>query len=238
MVQASRVRKNPGGPLRPDELEGERLEEHTERVDPADVRDRERPDDGAAVRDLDQQTFLDELSDRFAERPPADAQQLRRDLPEYRGPSFGTIVALGRATEAEVLAYTTVLKSLVALSRTAFPKGTTGQRLDAVARSHLWTQGWEYRHGIGHGVGSYLHVHEGPQRFSKTNDVPLIPGMVNSCEPGVYIEGAFGVRLENALAIVPSTTTAFGTFYAFETLTLCPFDRSLIAPETLTVAER
>jgi len=214
----------------------------------------------------------------------AQLEALRRDLPEYRGPSFGTIVGfgpnsavghyasdpsapqrlasdamllidcggqyqdgttdttrtvvLGRATEAQALAYTTVLKSLVALSRTAFPKGTTGQQLDAIARSHIWTHGWECRHGIGHGVGSYLHVHEGPQRFSKTNAVPLEPGMVSSCEPGVYFEGAFGVRLENTLATVPSTTTAFGPFYAFETLTLCPFDRSLIAPEVLTVAER
>ena len=211
-------------------------------------------------------------------------EALRRDLPDYRGPSFGTIVgfgpnsavghyasdpsapqrlardamllidcggqfqagttdttrtiALGRATEAQVLAYTTVLKSLIALSRTTFPKGTTGQQLDAVARSHLWAHGWDCRHGIGHGVGSYLHVHEGPQRFSKTNDVALEPGMVSSCEPGVYFEGAFGVRLENTIATVPSTTTAFGAFYAFETLTLCPFDRALIAPEMLTVTER
>ena len=81
-------------------------------------------------------------------------------------------------------------------------------------------------------------MHEGPQRFRKTNHVPLEPGMVSSCEPGVYVEGAFGVRLENTIATVPSTTTAFGPNCAFETLTLCPFDRSLIAPEVLTVAER
>jgi len=114
---------------------------------------------------------------------------------------------------------------------------TTGQQLDAVARSHLWAHGWECRHGIGHGVGSYLHVHEGPQRFSKTNDVALELGMVSSCEPGVYLEGAFGVRLENTIATVPSSTTAFGPFYAFETLTLCPFDRNLIETEMLTAEE-
>ena len=144
----------------------------------------------------------------------AKLEALRRDLPEYRGPSFGTIVGvgpnsavghyasdpsarqrlardapllidcggqyqggttdttrtvvLGRATAAQRRTYTTVLKSLIALSRATFPKGTTGRQLDAVARSHLWAHGWECRHGIGHGVGSYLHVHEGPQRFSKT----------------------------------------------------------------------
>ncbi len=214
----------------------------------------------------------------------ARLEELRCGLPEYRGPSFGTIVGLGpnsavghyasdpsapqqlvrdalllidcggqfhdgttdttrtvvlgEATEAQIHAYTTVLKSLIALSRTTFPKGTTGQQLDAVARSHLWAQGWECRHGIGHGIGSYLHVHEGPQRFSKTNEVPLEPGMVDSCEPGVYFAGSFGVRLENTIATVASSTTAFGPFYGFETLTVCPFDRDLIAPGLLTPEER
>jgi Xaa-Pro aminopeptidase len=214
----------------------------------------------------------------------ARLEDLRRDLPGYRGPSFGTIVGvgpnsavghyasdptapeplardaivlidcgghylggttdttrtivLGRATDAQRHAYTTVIKSLIALSTTTFPKGTTGQQLDAVARTHLWAHGWECRHGIGHGIGSYLHVHEGPQRFSTTNAVALEPGMVSSCEPGVYFEGAFGVRLENTIVTAPSTTSAFGPFYAFETLTLCPFDRDLIDPELLTLDER
>jgi Xaa-Pro aminopeptidase len=146
-------------------------------------------------------------------------------------------IVLGRATEAQMHAYTTVLRGLIALSRASFPKGTTGQQLDAVARHPLWGEGWECRHGIGHGIGSYLHVHEGPQRFDKSNRVALEPGMLLSCEPGVYFEGAFGVRLENTLATVASATTAFGPFYGFATLTLCPFDRDLIAPELLTPAE-
>jgi hypothetical protein len=93
-------------------------------------------------------------------------------------------------------------------------------------------------HAIGHGVGSYLHVHEGPQRFNTTTDVPLELGMVSSCEPGVDFEGAFGVRLENTIATVPSSISAFGTFYAFETPTVCPFDRDLIDGDMLTAEER
>lgn len=214
----------------------------------------------------------------------ARLEALRRDLPGYRGPSFGTIVGfgpnsavghyasdpsapvrlgrdalllidggaqfpegttdttrtvvLGRPTDAQVRTYTTVLQSLIALSRATFPKGTRGDQLDALARAHLWAHGWECRHGIGHGVGSYLHVHEGPQRFTKTNDVAFEPGTITSAEPGVYFEGAFGVRLENVLATVPAPSTAFGTFYRFETLTLCPFDRDLIDAALLSDAER
>lgn len=210
-------------------------------------------------------------------------QEFRAGLPDYRGPSFDTIVgfgpnssvghyqlnredpqplaatsvvlidcgaqfpsgttdttrtvALGTPTPAEKRTYTTVLKSLIALGAARFPRGTTGQRLDALGRQHIWANGWECRHGIGHGVGSYLHVHEGPQRINKTNDVVFDVGHVNSCEPGVYFEGVFGVRLENMMTVAPAESGPFGEFLAFETLTLCPFDRDLIDPALLTAQE-
>lgn len=210
-------------------------------------------------------------------------EELRRDLPAYRGPAFGTIVGfgpnsavghyasdpdapqrlghdavllidcggqyadgttdttrtviLGRASQQQIRTYTTVLKSLIELSSATFPRGTTGQRLDALARHHLWTHGWECRHGIGHGVGSFLHVHEGPQKFNQTNVIPIEPGMVTSCEPGVYFEGEFGVRLENVIVAAPASETVFGQYYRFETVTQCPFDRNLIDTEMLTHQE-
>lgn len=155
---------------------------------------------------------------------------------------FGTTdttrtVVLGEATPLQKRTYTTVLRSLIMLSSARFPKGTTGQRLDALARHHLWNELWECRHGIGHGIGSYLHVHEGPQRINKENSVPFEPGMMNSCEPGVYFEGDFGVRLENVIVTVPAGAADFGEFYGFETLTLCPFDRGLIEAEFLSPRE-
>lgn len=155
---------------------------------------------------------------------------------------FGTTdttrtLILGTPTTEQVDVYTTVLKCLIMVSGATFPAGTTGQRLDALGRYHLWARDWECRHGIGHGVGSYLHVHEGPQRINKANDVVFEPGMVNSCEPGVYFAGDFGVRLENMIVTQPKTTSAFGTFHRFETLTMCPFDRRLIDTAMLTASE-
>lgn len=137
-------------------------------------------------------------------------------------------VAVGPVTAEQRRTYTTVLKSLIRVSTTRFPPGTSGRQLDAIARSVLWAEGFECRHGIGHGIGSYLHVHEGPQRMNKASDVPIEPWYVTTCEPGVYFEGEFGVRLENVLLTVPSGTSAFGDFLAFETLTRCPFDARLI----------
>jgi Xaa-Pro aminopeptidase len=137
-------------------------------------------------------------------------------------------VALGAVTEEQKRTYTTVLKSLIMLSSAHFPRGTTGQRLDAIGRHAIWANQWECRHGIGHGIGSYLHVHEGPQRINKTCELPFEVGNVNSCEPGVYFEGDFGVRLENVIATVRAGHSVFGEFYRFDTLTLCPFDRNLI----------
>ncbi len=146
-------------------------------------------------------------------------------------------VALGTPTAEHKRTYTTVLKSLIMLGSAHFPTGTTGQRLDAIGRYHIWANNWECRHGIGHGVGSYLHVHEGPQRINKTNDVVFEVGHVNSCEPGVYFEGEFGVRLENVIAVAPAGAGVFGEFLRFDTLTLCPFDRNLIAVDQLTDQE-
>lgn len=146
-------------------------------------------------------------------------------------------VALGEPTERQKLVYTTVLKSLIMLSRLTFPAGTTGRQLNAIARYHLWMQGWECRHGIGHGVGHYLHVHEGPQRINASNDVVFEPGMVNSNEPGVYFEGDFGVRLENMIVTESRGKGTFGDLLGFETLTVVPFDRKLIDVSLLTDEE-
>ena len=156
--------------------------------------------------------------------------------------SYGTTdttrtVVLGRPTADQKRTYTTVLKSLIMLGSARFPKGTTGQQLDAIARYQLWNQLWDCRHGIGHGIGSYLHVHEGPQRINRTNQVAFEPGMMNSCEPGVYFEGEFGVRLENVIVTAEAGESVFGDFYRFDTLTLCPFDRVLIDVELLDERE-
>jgi Xaa-Pro aminopeptidase len=146
-------------------------------------------------------------------------------------------VALGPVTAAQRRTYTTVLKSLIQTSTARFPEGTAGRRLDAIARSALWADGYECRHGIGHGIGSYLHVHEGPQRINTVSEVALELGHVTTCEPGVYFEGEYGVRLENVVVTVPAGSGPFGGFLGFETLTLCPFDARLIDVERLTGAE-
>lgn len=123
------------------------------------------------------------------------------------------------------------------LSSAKFPAGTRGQQLDAIGRYHIWLELWECRHGIGHGIGSYLHVHEGPQRINKTNDFVFEPGMMNSCEPGAYFEWDHGVRLENVIVTAPAGDSVFGRFNRFDTLTVCPFDRELIDVEMMTGAE-
>lgn len=131
-------------------------------------------------------------------------------------------------------AFAAVLTSLVRLSSIRFPKGTTGMLLDAIAREPLWRSGWNCRHGIGHGVGHYLNVHEGPQRIAPENTVAIQEGMVLSCEPGVYFEGNFGIRLENLLVAKAAPDTAFGEFLEFETVTFCPIDLKLVDSSLLS----
>jgi Xaa-Pro aminopeptidase len=136
--------------------------------------------------------------------------------------------------------YTLVLKGTMALSRTRFPRGTPSPVLDAIARAPLWAAGLDYGHGTGHGVGYFLNVHEGPQSISKATPEPTMamqPGMITSIEPGLYRAGQWGVRIENLVLNVPVAPgpegETFGSFLAFETLTLCPIDTRCIAVELL-----
>ncbi|WP_096704092.1 aminopeptidase P family protein [Magnetospirillum sp. 15-1] len=137
--------------------------------------------------------------------------------------------------------FTLVLKGHIALARAVFPAGTTGSQLDALARRPLWSEGLDYDHGTGHGVGSFLSVHEGPQRISKVgNSVALKPGMILSNEPGYYKTGAYGIRIENLVLVAPQAAPAGAEreLLGFETLTLAPIDRALVAGELLDADER
>lgn len=150
-------------------------------------------------------------------------------------------VAIGEPTQEMRERFTLVLKGNLALARARFPVGTTGSALDVLARQALWAHGLDYDHGTGHGVGSYLGVHEGPQRISKApNSVALKPGMILSNEPGYYKEGAYGIRIENLEVVTEPTAIAGGErpMHGFETLTLAPIDRRCIARELLTADER
>lgn len=140
---------------------------------------------------------------------------------------------LGHPTDAMRHHYTCVLKGHIALASTTFPKGTTGAQLDVLARSPLWNFHLDYPHGTGHGVGSFLSVHEGPQHISKTGHEPLRPGMILSNEPGYYLEGEYGIRLENLMVVVSLNEN----WLAFETLTLVPFDNRLIDKSLLSRKE-
>ncbi|MCG6110619.1 MAG: aminopeptidase P family protein [Paracoccus sp.] len=137
-------------------------------------------------------------------------------------------IALGDPLEEAVAPFTAVLRGMIALSRARFPKGVTGGHLDALARQFLWSQGLDYDHGTGHGVGAALCVHEGPARISRTSDVALEPGMILSNEPGYYREGRFGIRIENLIAVREAEAEPGRTMLGFDTLTLCPIDRRLI----------
>jgi Xaa-Pro aminopeptidase len=134
--------------------------------------------------------------------------------------------------------YTRVLKGHIAISRALFVKGTSGAQLDALARLPLWQAGFDFDHGTGHGVGSYLSVHEGPQRISKLGTTPLEPGMILSNEPGYYKEGHYGIRIEN-LIVVEERAIPGGerTIYGFETITWCPYERALIDRVLLDAGE-
>lgn len=153
-------------------------------------------------------------------------------------------VALGPLTEEEKEAYTLTLRSHIALASLPFLKGTAGVALDAVARSVMWREHVDYKCGTGHGVGFVGGVHEGPQRLTgnvRYGGVPFEPGMVITIEPGIYAEGAFGIRLENDYLVVTDDTPPNqqnDTFYRFEPFTFVPFDREAILPERMTRAER
>ena len=147
--------------------------------------------------------------------------------------------ALGEASEEFKIDCTLALKGLIQLSMVKFPKGTRGVQLDAIARMPLWKEGKDYNHGTGHGVGSFMNVHEGPQNIRKDmNNQELIPGMVLSNEPGFYYENHYGIRHENLFAVTEKETTDFGTFYEFETLTICPFDRNVLVIKLMTEPEK
>lgn len=140
--------------------------------------------------------------------------------------------------------FTRVLKGHIALARAVFPRGTVGSQLDSLARQFLWQAGLDYAHGTGHGVGSFLSVHEGPQRIAKAAGVPagpeqdLLAGMIVSNEPGYYKAGAYGIRIENLVLVEPRAIVgAEGEFLGFETLTFAPIDRALVAREMLAEDE-
>jgi Xaa-Pro aminopeptidase len=150
-------------------------------------------------------------------------------------------VALGAPTAEQRDRFTRVLQGHIALARARFPAGTSGAQLDAFARRALWEAGLDYDHGTGHGVGSYLGVHEGPQRITKTaSGVALQPGMLCSNEPGYYKAGEYGIRIESLVVVtpVPAPAGAEQALLGFETLTLAPIDTALVEPALLTADER
>ena len=148
-------------------------------------------------------------------------------------------IALGELTDEQRRVYTLVLKGHIQLDLCRFPSGACGSQIDAIAREPMWREGYNYLHGTGHGVGSYLNVHEGPHQIRmEWRPAPLQAGMTVTNEPGLYLEGKFGVRIENTLLIVPAETTDFGDFLKFETLTLAPIDTTPIVLDLLTEEER
>jgi Xaa-Pro aminopeptidase len=148
-------------------------------------------------------------------------------------------IAVGEPTAEMRDRFSRVLKGHIAIARAIFPEGTTGAQLDSFARQFLWAQGLDFDHGTGHGVGSYLSVHEGPARISKLGTAALKPGMILSNEPGYYKAGAYGIRIENLVLVVAAAPVPGGEkpLNAFETLTLAPIDQRLIVPELLTPEE-
>ena len=138
-------------------------------------------------------------------------------------------IAVGRPTRVMRDRFTRVLKGHIAIAQAVFPKGTTGAQIDALARLSLWRAGLDFDHGVGHGVGSYLSVHEGPHRIAKTGTTALVPGMILSNEPGYYAAGAFGIRIENLVVVEPRAIPgAEREMLGFETLTLAPIDLRLV----------
>ncbi|AQW89697.1 aminopeptidase P family protein [Elizabethkingia anophelis] len=147
-------------------------------------------------------------------------------------------LALGAVTDEFKKDSTLVLQGMIRLSMVKFPKGTRGVQLDAFARLPLWMAGKDYNHGTGHGVGSFMNVHEGPQSIRKDlNPQELLPGMVLSNEPGYYVVNQYGIRHENLIAVREAEKTEWNTFYEFETLTLCPFFKDTIVKDILSADE-
>jgi Xaa-Pro aminopeptidase len=135
--------------------------------------------------------------------------------------------------------FTRVLKGHIAIATARFPVGTTGAQLDSLARIALWRAGLDFDHGTGHGVGSFMSVHEGPARISKFGTVPLEPGMILSNEPGYYKTGEYGIRIENLEVVMPPGQIAGGDreMLSFASLTLCPIDKRLIEPLLMAADE-
>lgn len=145
-------------------------------------------------------------------------------------------VPIGEPTQEMRERFTLVLKGMIGISTLRFPAGTRGSEIDAVARMALWKHGCDFAHGTGHGVGSYLAVHEGPQRIARTGTEKLLAGMMLSNEPGYYKEGAYGIRIENLILVTPAEQIEGGdiAMHGFETLTLAPIDKRLIRTDLLT----
>lgn len=147
-------------------------------------------------------------------------------------------IQLGKVTDLHRRVYTLVLKGHLSLQNLCFPRGAAGTQLDAVARVAMWREGMNFMHGTGHGVGSYLSVHEGPHQIRQEyRPAPMLEGMTVTDEPGLYLAGKFGVRIENTLLTVPYMTTEFGKFLRFEPLTLCPIDTRPIVVDMLSTEE-
>ena len=147
-------------------------------------------------------------------------------------------VIVGEATAEMKDRFTRVLKGHIAIAQAVFPKGTTGAQIDAFARKPLWEAGLDFDHGTGHGIGSYLSVHEGPQRIAKTGHTPLEAGMMLSNEPGFYKPGAYGIRIENLILVEPRTIPGGDReMLGFETLTFTPIDLRLVEPAIMTADE-
>src|SRR5690606_24067082 len=160
---------------------------------------------------------------------------------QYKGGTTDVtrVLPVGRPSLAMKKHYTAVLKGLIALSTARFPAGTTGAQLDALARAPIWNQGLDYAHGTGHGVGSFLSVHEGPQSISPRGAAALQEGMILSIEPGIYLAGKYGIRLENLVVVVRDTKkTDKKEMLAFRTLTKIPFEKTLIVASDLTKMEK
>ncbi|WP_342542956.1 aminopeptidase P family protein [Paenisporosarcina sp. FSL H8-0542] len=148
-------------------------------------------------------------------------------------------IVLGKLTDEQKRDFTLVLKGFIALSSVKYLYGATGSNLDVLARQPIWQYGLDYKCGTGHGVGFFLNVHEGPQSIrNDNNNVILEKGMIITNEPGIYLEGKYGIRIENMMLVVEDEKTEFGQFMKFETITYCPIDLAGINKDMLTESEK